>query len=203
MVRNRILAVAGLMVALTLLVIRVAPAVAQPTLTATPGAALPGARVTVSGSCPLEPEPAPVPEPAPAPVPVPEPAPVPVPEPAPVPVPEPTPAPAPEPAPAPAPQPAPPPVLNMRQAATTLLTLAPTDRSMTVTLGEGGEFSVQFHVPGGLSPGSGYAFVTDCGGKAPFEVLAPATLTLDPESGPVGTGVVASGRCPVSSSDES
>src|SRR3954464_11750802 len=66
MVRNRILAVAGLMVALTLLVIRVAPAVAQPTLTATPGAALPGARVTVSGSCPTEPEPAPAPAPPPA-----------------------------------------------------------------------------------------------------------------------------------------
>src|SRR3954447_2418575 len=52
MVRNRILAVAGLVVALTLLVIRIEPAVAQPTLTATPGAALPGARGTVSGSLP-------------------------------------------------------------------------------------------------------------------------------------------------------
>src|SRR3954462_13616940 len=68
MVRNRILVVAGLVVPLTLLGIRVAPPVAQPTLTAAPGAALPGATVTVSGSCPV-PEPTTEPTTVPATVP--------------------------------------------------------------------------------------------------------------------------------------
>src|SRR4051812_10292058 len=47
MVRNRILIVAALVVPFTLPVVKGAPAVAQPTLTATPGAALPRATGTV------------------------------------------------------------------------------------------------------------------------------------------------------------
>jgi hypothetical protein len=62
-----------------------------------------------------------------------------------------------------------------------------------------GEFGpVAFPVPD--VPLGLYDVTTDCGGRAPFEVLpVGATLELDPDAGHVGDGVSATGTCPVDS----